>query len=61
MDYLSIVRPLLRLLRAPRSAMRSRADASRTPRPQQALLFKRTGLTALQQTRLFFRYTKRLA
>jgi hypothetical protein len=44
-----------------RLALRSRADAPRAPRPQQALLFKRTGLSAFQQTRLFFRYTKRLA
>ena len=27
----------------------------------QALLFKRTGLNSYQQTRLFFKYTKRLA
>ena len=33
------------------------ADAVQT----QALLFKRVGLSTFQQTRMFFRYTKRLA
>jgi hypothetical protein len=58
MDYLSIVR-------ARGQELRSRAwcaDACvRAPRSQQALLFKRAGLSMYQQTRIFLRYTKRLS
>jgi hypothetical protein len=66
MDYLSIVRAARP---AARPACRSCARVvltrtcvcARPARSQQALLFKRAGLSMYQQTRLFLRYTKRLS
>jgi hypothetical protein len=61
MDYLSIVRaPRPRRPEAALAAL-MRARVVRPARSsQQALLFKQEGLSAYRQTRLFFRYTKRL-
>jgi hypothetical protein len=62
MDYVSIVRAAPAAHPAAGSCVRLVfTHVCARARSQQALLFKRAGLSMYQQTRLFLRYTKRVS